>query len=283
MNEQVLQLGPQRHLVGVWTPAQGPARPLAVLMLNAGVIYRIGAHRTSVKLARHLAAQGFGCARFDLSGVGDSRAPRGAADFRTQAVHDIRTVMDAIEARQGPSQFALVGICSGAANAQAAALVDERVRGVFLIDGFVYPSWKGRLHFLWRMRRAYGWAGFARRLLQHAGSKLRARSQPVPEASLADDGPHRTREQYVQDMRELVRRRVQVTLLFTGSILEHYGYAGQLRDSFAGESWLDEVQCLFEPDIDHTVTLRAAQLALLERVSAWLHQVLTRGATGGAG
>jgi alpha-beta hydrolase superfamily lysophospholipase len=273
MNERVLQLGPERNLVGVWTEPQRQALPLAVLMLNAGVIYRIGAHRTSVKLARHLASQGFGCARFDLCGVGDSRAPRGAADFRTQAVLDIRQVMDAIQASEGTRQFVLVGICSGAAHAQATALVDPRVRGVFLIDCFVYPSWKGRLHFLARMRRAYGWLGLMSRLLSHGRTKLARQGGPAPDAGLADEGPRRTREQYAQDMRELARRQVQVSLLFTGSILELYGYAGQLRDSFAGEPWLDHVRCLFEPEIDHTVTLRAAQRALLERVGTWVRGV----------
>lgn len=272
MNESVFQLGPEQNLVGVWTDPAGAARPLAVLMLNAGVIYRIGAHRTSVKLARHLASAGFRCARFDLCGVGDSRAPRGASDFRTQAVRDIRAVMDGFEARHGPHAFALVGICSGAAHAQATALVDARVRGVFLIDGFVYPTLKGRLHFLHRMRLAYGWRGFAGRFLRHGWTRLRTRGEAADEG-LADTGPQRSREEYAQDMRALMQRQVQVAVLFTGSYLEVYGYARQLPDSFAGEPWLNHVQCLFEPGVDHTLTLRASQQVLLTRVAEWVEAV----------
>jgi alpha-beta hydrolase superfamily lysophospholipase len=272
MNESVFQLGPEQNLVGVWSDPTGAARPLAVLMLNAGVIYRIGAHRTSVKLARHLAAVGFRCARFDLCGVGDSRAPRGASDFRTQAVLDIQAVMDGFEARHGPHAFALVGICSGAAHAQATALGDSRVRGVFLIDGFVYPTVKGRLHFLRRMQLVYGWRAFAARFLRHGWTRLRARGQ-TPDEGLAEAGPQRTRDEYAQDMRTLMQRQVRVAVLFTGSYLEVYGYARQLQDSFAGEPWVDRVECLFEPEIDHTLTLKAGQQVLLSRVAPWVEAV----------
>lgn len=275
--EQVLQLGPEGHLLGIWTPAQGAPRPLAVLMLNAGVIHRIGAHRTSVTLSRALAARGVGCARFDMSGVGDSRAPKGASDFRAQAIQDIRTVMDALERQQGIHDFALVGICSGAARSQSAALLDPRVRGIFLIDGWVYPTWKGRWHFARRMRAAYGWSVFGQRLIRFVRGRLKpVEGPPVPDPTMVDEGPQVDRAQFASEMRELTARDVQVALLFTGSRLQHYAYEGQLRDTFAGEPWLSRVACLFDADIDHTLTLRASQDTLREYVLGWVDTVLAR-------
>jgi hypothetical protein len=271
LNEQAFQVGADRHLVGVWTPPQGVRRRLAVLLLNAGVIHHIGPHRTSVKLARHLARRGFGCARFDTSGVGDSLPPAGAADFRAQAVADVRSVMDAVQREQGVADFVLLGICSGAAHAQATALVDVRVRGVFLIDGYVYPTRRGHWEFARRMMRAYGLAGFVSRVARHAQARAAVRDSAVQ--APADDGPHRTREEFDGDMTALAARQVRVALMFTGSYLEHYGYARQLHDSFAGSPWLERVDLLFEPEVDHTVTLLAAQKRLLELATPWIESV----------
>jgi pimeloyl-ACP methyl ester carboxylesterase len=269
MNERALQLGPQGNLVGIWTPPEGSAHPVAVLLLNAGVIHRVGAHRTSVKLARRLAGAGYGCLRFDLGGVGDSRAARGAVDFRQQAVLDIVAAMDAIEAGQGVRSFALVGICSGAVHAQSAALADERVRGIFLIDGHMYPTWRGRAHFAGRMIRAYGLAGFGQRLLRHLRARL-GRMRVAAPAPDDDGGLSRSPQDYARDMRTLTRRGVQVTLMVTGSSLEVFAYPGQLQHTFRGQPWLESVRCLFEPDVDHTLTLRSSQRLLAERVSHWL-------------
>ncbi|MCE2660483.1 MAG: alpha/beta fold hydrolase [Rubrivivax sp.] len=108
-------------------------------MLNAGVIHRVGAHRLHVKLARSLAAMGYGSVRFDFSGLGDSTLPPDAQDFRSQAQRDVHTVLEALVQQTQVERFALLGICSGAAYAQAAALADPRVKGVFLVDGFIYP------------------------------------------------------------------------------------------------------------------------------------------------
>ncbi|MBL8331288.1 MAG: alpha/beta fold hydrolase [Rubrivivax sp.] len=275
MNEQVLQLGPQDHLVGIWTAPAEPRKRIAVLLLNAGVIHRIGAHRTSVKLARMLAQRGLGCVRFDLSGVGDSRAPRGALDFRAQAARDIATVMDAIQQREGIRDFALVGICSGAAHAQARAVADERVRAAFLIDGFAYPTTRGRWHFARRMMASYGIGGFLARAARLVAQ--RALHASPPQAVIpVDEGPQRSREEFAQDMEALAARGVDVALMFTGSVLEHYGYERQLQDSFAGHRWTRQVQVLFEPDMDHTVTLRSAQVQLMHRVAAWADRVAAR-------
>ena len=53
-----------------------PSQPLAgsawVLIPNSGLVHRVGTCRSSVTLARFLAAQGIHVCRFDLSNLGDS-------------------------------------------------------------------------------------------------------------------------------------------------------------------------------------------------------------------
>ena len=97
MNEIPLVFGADRHLVGILTlPSQGDPRPIAFLLINAGVIHRVGPHRINVKLARHLAGLGFASLRFDLSGQGDSRnaLSAGTIGHAQQSIADLRAAMD---------------------------------------------------------------------------------------------------------------------------------------------------------------------------------------------
>jgi pimeloyl-ACP methyl ester carboxylesterase len=286
VHEQVLSLPSQPSLLALWTPAADASAELAVLFINAGVIHRIGPHRLHVKLARRLAQRGLHAVRFDLSGVGDSAAPRDARDFRTQAVHDICLVMDELQARCGVRSFVLFGICSGAAHAQAAALVDERVKGVFLIDGYMYSTWRGSLHFVRRMFNAYGWRqacarlarGELKLLSQHLQSTVRRMTALVPRSTQAPSvaaesaapEPRRTAHEFQQDMQTLMQRGVRVCLMFTGSVIETFAQPRHLHDTFGRAAWIDRVECLFEPGVDHTLTLTASQTLLIERFLSWL-------------
>ena len=278
MNEVALQLGPDRNLVAMLTPAEGSARPVGVLVLNAGVIHRIGPHRTSVKIARSLAAQGWPSVRFDISGIGDSRAPRDAAEFRVQAVADIRAVMDHLEQELGIGSFALFGICAGAVNAHASALADPRVVGAFMIDGYIFSNWKCRLHWLIALLRAYGLRTFATKALRNVWRRLAERSARTPDDIDSPPTPddHPTREQYARQLQALADRGVQMTLMNTGSFLDKHAYARQWHDLYRGRPFMAHIECLFDSRIDHTMTTLESQRRLLEQVGAWMRRIAPR-------
>jgi hypothetical protein len=91
LDESTLCFGAEQSLIGVLArpgEALGPAR-VGCLLLNVGVNHRIGPRRLNVKLARALAGLGIPSLRFDLSGVGDSRASAAQNDFRQQALIDM--------------------------------------------------------------------------------------------------------------------------------------------------------------------------------------------------
>jgi pimeloyl-ACP methyl ester carboxylesterase len=240
------------------------------------VVHRIGPHRNNVKLARHLAQQGYTAVRFDISGVGDSRPPRDAAPIRQQAVRDIQAVMDYVQRDHGLKAFALYGICSGAWNGYATALADDRVRGVFMVDGYTYPTLKRHLIQFAARVRALSPGRVPAAVLRRARrvmSTLLRRTNPqdsVPPPAAPSFKP--TREQFAADMGALVDRGVRVAMLFTGSIFETYSYAAQLRDGFRGHGFVQQVTCHHTPEIDHLVTPLSAQRRLLELVTDWVAQ-----------
>lgn len=273
MKELATCLGPDQNLVAVVTLPDGEPKPLAFLMLNAGVVHRIGPHRTSVKIARRLAELGYATIRFDISGVGDSRPPRDALPFRQQAVLDIKAAMDHLQDRYQLKQFGLYGICAGAMNGYAAALGDERVVGLFMFDGYAFPTGKASL-----VRFVSNWRG---RSLRHVLGAVRNRMRRVLVGSwMKKDGnpaalappaasTHPTKERFAVDLQTLIGRGARVVSLYSGSVFEEYSYQGQLSDAFKGHSFLTQMTCHYAPTVDHLVTPLEAQRHLIELIEDW--------------
>jgi pimeloyl-ACP methyl ester carboxylesterase len=145
--------GSEDRLVGVCTRLAAGHPKLGVILVNAGVIHRVGPHRSSVKLARALAPLGVAVLRFDLSGVGDSALSTRPLPYHDQAVEDVRDALDLMRTSFGLQRFVVFGICSGAVHACSTALADDRVVGVVLFDGYAYPTWKTPLATAWAMAR----------------------------------------------------------------------------------------------------------------------------------
>jgi alpha-beta hydrolase superfamily lysophospholipase len=127
---------------GVRAPSVS-GRP-AVLMLNVGTNHRVGPNRLYVKMARTWAAMGYAVLRFDLAGIGDSRAAEGYAQSRLyskDAIADVQAAMAFLERFRRIDRFVLVGLCSGAYVAFHTALADPRVVGEVLINTATF-SWK---------------------------------------------------------------------------------------------------------------------------------------------
>lgn len=274
MNEISMLFGSERHMLGTVTlPQDANARSVGFLVLNAGVIHRVGPHRWHVKLAREMARRGFPAMRFDPSGLGDSRVPRQAAAFQEQAVIDIRAAMDQLGDLTGAKRFVIGGICSGAENGFQAALADPRVVGVWMLDGYAFPTARTRTRRytlkLQSMPAREVLASAARKLGQLAGRGRApaAEAAPVAAPEPAASGP--SAREFAGALQSLVDRGVGTYLVYSGSVIHRYNYDAQFREAFAGERFLDVVRCDYRPDIDHTVTTLQCQATLTALVADW--------------
>ncbi|HET7695326.1 MAG TPA: alpha/beta fold hydrolase [Vicinamibacterales bacterium] len=140
VTERARRFGDDNTLVGIVTePPAGVTPRAAVVLMNAGVVHRVGPNRMHVEIARGLAARGFVVVRLDLSGLGDSESRRDNTPFERAAVMEAQSVMTAITADYGVSEFITGGLCSGAVVAFNTAVADQRVCGAVLINpqGFV--------------------------------------------------------------------------------------------------------------------------------------------------
>jgi len=138
LTESALTFGRSSTLMGVVTePGTVGLRnkSIGLLLLNAGLIHRVGPHRLYVKFARRLAELGYTVLRFDFSGIGDSRQRCDKLPFPESAIQEAREGMDCLEDSRAMTRFILLGICSGADVAFGTARSDPRVIGAVLVNG----------------------------------------------------------------------------------------------------------------------------------------------------
>lgn len=136
MKETIATFGKTRSLVGILTHPENRSNEdlPAVIMLNSGILHRVGPGRLYVKMARALAARGFRVLRFDLSGIGDSRNSDEEGSFDERTADELDQAMNYLGAEFQAQNFILTGICSGAKIAYDAQCRDSRVVGAVPIN-----------------------------------------------------------------------------------------------------------------------------------------------------
>lgn len=272
LRERIVQFGERRRLTGTLTEAHRAAT--GFILLNAGVISRVGPQRLNVTLARALAQLGYPALRFDLAGLGESRAAGGTASFEAQAVADVREAIELLSREASVERVVLVGLCSGADNAYAAALADARVHGVVLLDPYAYPTLGSRIRaHLLRLERPGRLASIGR-ALRRAAAKLgtalaalagrRAQYDPAGE----DGRTVPSAAEFRRGLTALVARGVHGYLMYSGSVTPTYNHDDQFARVF-GRELATRLRVEYQPAVNHTRTELAAQRDFVARVTRW--------------
>ncbi|MDM0043198.1 alpha/beta hydrolase [Variovorax dokdonensis] len=295
IEESVVAFGPDKTLIGILTPSAiaGQRPRVGCLLLNTGVNHRVGPRRINVKVARQLAGAGIPCLRFDMTGIGDSRASSGREDYQQQQLKDMHAALDELQARTGLTQFLVYGVCSGAASALRISLADPRIVGALMFDGYAFPSIPVRAErklrrglafaFNASLRRTYpAWRDFTGWLASPMDAAARSRllahwrKPPAPEeqqgaifsTGIAYYGP----EQHAADLQALVDRGVQVYAMFS-AMLHVVDRNKDMLSQLRGHPCLQRIRYRFWPELDHTVTQVQAQHKLLDEIEQWAVEV----------
>lgn len=300
MNEDAIEFhGPGGMRRGIVTlPDAGPSGgTTGVLLLPAGLKYRVGPHRLNVALARALAPMGYSVLRFDPFGIGDSdgQLPGGPLRELWLGVEQGRFVEDTLKAarelreRYGLRRIVAGGLCGGAVTALLAAAVGpDLIDGVLSINTAVTFSMDakaarrpiGRLQarhnfkaYLQKLFSPAAWARMARGDSDYAGithtvvatvrSCVRG-SAPVAPAS-------HTNAQFIESFDALERRRTPHLLVFSGNDnrwleFQELVFQHHLGGRSTGAGY--EIQVI--PDANHELHLSVWQRQLQERFGEWL-------------
>ncbi|MGJ7493846.1 hypothetical protein ACSFA8_02125 [Variovorax sp. RT4R15] len=284
MKETPVLFGPDRSLVGVVsTPdAEGKMAPVACLMLNMGANYRVGPHRINVKLARQMAGHGISSIRFDLAGLGDSGQPSGAGHFMQQVVLDVQAAMNLVETMLGIRRFIVIGLCSGSTNGMATAMVDPRIVGILMFDGYAFPGRRSQLELALHRALAVptnpAVIGKTMRWLKRKFS-AKAAAARAPADLFAPVPREVTEEIFHRSMTQLVGRGVALFFLYTGTMHVRDHGRDQLG-RFAAEPYAQRIEYRFMGEIDHGLTSLASQRIFMGVVCEWALRV-ARGRTPG--
>lgn len=270
MKERAELLGQHRGLLGIVTEPDGAndgaARP-AIILLNAGLMHRIGPFRLYVLLARALAKLGFTVLRLDLSSKGDSPPRPGTRSYRESVRADLADTFDYLQRTRGISRFVLLGLCSGADDAFRNGVGDPRVAGIALLDGYAYRTPKFWLrHYGPRLLSPAKWFGFLARLLLPRKKSAGVGGEPVEDIYGMAFPP---REEFAQGLRNLLARDAAVLVVHTSGWYGYYNYAEQFRDAFPDIAANAAVTVCYFDRADHTYALAADRRKLIDLVCDW--------------
>lgn len=265
MREEAHRFGRGRHLVGIAGVPEGAAGETGVIVLNAGLVHRIGPFRLHVELTRQLNAAGYPTLRFDLSTLGDSSATGGGQTRTQQVCADLGDAMELLKQRAGCERFVLVGLCSGAQNAHIVAATDPRVSGAVFLDGYAYRTLGYTLrHYLPRLVDPGRWARLLRRPSGGAASGAKTASEPVFAVAPAP------REEVIADFTGMVSRGMKLYLVYSGGISNYFNHARQFRECFGRVMDHPAVTTRYLAETDHTYILTGDRARLLDGIGGWL-------------
>lgn len=284
--ERAVTFGPDRAMVGVLTtPTEGEPGPLGVLLLNAGVIHRVGPHRVNVIMARAIAELGLTALRFDQSGLGDSPPRKDVTDLRDSVERDMDAAMTYMSEAHGFERFLVVGICSGARLALQTAYIDDRVAAALVIDPPAYKTARGVVsHFAPRLLKAESWktalSGKNERL-KGAMDRLRGRKRDddppdddVPNISMPERLPEwPSRDDMSQALDRLVGRQTRMFWIYTSGVADlQYNYRDQIRDVFPEACASSVMEWELMADADHDFRTEAQRRDLLRHLTGWIRR-----------
>lgn len=242
MRQHVVHLPGGRFGIRTLPDPDTPTRGTGVVLVNSGIVHRIGANRATVHLARALAERGFASLRFDLSGIGDAPDRDDALGWEASSPLEISEAVDALLGRGGQPgvrDVVLYGNCGGAAKSFWTARRDPRVGGLLVINPPPPPD-----------DPRYG-----ERIEHYAHGRLVTTAYGHTVA----DG-----------LRELLDRSVRMLFVYAeGDVGESYFW-----DRLAPDlgPWLDGGQLRVErvTGTNHTLATRRARATVLALAASWL-------------
>jgi hypothetical protein len=289
VREEAVLFGRTNALVGIITDppqAKRNAELPAFILLNAGIVHRVGPHRLFVKMARYLASMGFIVLRFDHSGIGDSNVREDKLPFEASAISETQDAMNCLSRMRDSKRFVLCGLCSGTLTSFRTACGDSRVVGAVLLNAllespetisantvsYVIDRKIARSYFHAKLFHVQSWLRFLTGEAAY-GKIARVLYSQLRGAIFNGRKVAGEKNQVIADLRVLFHRGVSIFLVFSEGtgVLEYFRLKLEPElHKLNVKNWSVEII----QETDHTFTLLRHQAQLLQVVGRWASQTL---------
>ena len=274
--EQAVMLGRHKSLVGIFTQAATPpaCRLPAIVILNTGIIHRVGHARMYVTLSRTLAAAGHMVLRFDFSGLGDSAPSAEGLPPPELSLADIREALDWLETACNAPRVILVGLCSAADHALLYGHTDPHVVGLILMDPSIPPTARYLVDYLRpRLTRLSSWLSVLRgqsRIWRMLVERIAYAVRSTWEPEYVSLQSPRVRAYLEQVYQRSLDRGIEFLAIFTGQSFSRQTYREQLLDAFPGVAFGKQLRLEFFRDCDHAFTFESDRKELIRVIVEWM-------------
>lgn len=269
MSEEVFRFGPAEKLMGILSrPSESLGDAPVALMLNAGIVHRVGPFRLHVDLARTLAEQGYASLRLDLSGLGDSEVRTELADGEDRFALDVADAMNALHEAIGVQAFVPIGLCSGAYNSHQVLIANERAAGGVFLDGIVYET-DGHRRRKWQRRLRYR---FLRNAIKKRVSLDRALLAEPDEIDAAEFFTNdQSADEIASEIESMLERQQQLLFLYTEGYRD-ISSAEQFQEMFGIEPDGQQLQVDYYSNFEHTLRLTRHRRVIVNRIAEWFSE-----------
>lgn len=280
--ERTVQFGRADHLNGVLTTPRGKGAGIEAIMImvNSGIVHRVGASRLYVDMARVLASDGVATLRFDLSGIGESDVPPGTDGIQEIVDADLDDAIEFARSREQDAPLIGLGLCSGAHDLVRAVRRGAPLAGVILLDLFGEYVNKSHVvrHYAGRFARIDSW----KNALFHPVKAISKLGERV--AATREDGVNRDDETSIGVRPVLTRKSLEELLdgvveggpdalfVFTAGLEENYNYRDQFADVFPEHAESERVTWNYISEANHMFTSEESRRVLLDTVTDWMSE-----------
>ncbi len=275
MNEKIIKFGPEKNMLGIVSVPDDSAMleqladTPAILLLNSGLIHKVGPYRMSVELARKLARAGYVVFRFDLPGIGDSTGYKTTEGYKNRTVNEISSAMDSITKRYNKKNFISIGLCTGAMNSHVIASSDIRVQGAIMLDAYSYPTMKflvrryaGKLHRIFHPETIL-------RVFNGIFNKTDCKYQSGVKEGI-DYWQQPPKSEIQNDLALMMSRDVKLLYIYSGGVSEVYNYEKQFEETFSSVDFKGNLNVRYLEKVDHTYTLQSDRDDMLGIIEQWI-------------